>query len=317
MNAPLNPIRMTGAAPVAAPAAVQVRHMLAGKALLASVTVRGWSARKLDKSASDRTNRDHGAADDASRVNKLLVNRESLAELVAISNKVRELFYRLTLPWMDTGVRLLPAAHYLEFANGMRDLDRKHGAAVARFLDSYPTLRADARARLGDMFNESDYPSESNIRRRFYCGFTISEMSRGASDDFRLSLGDAGAAIVAADLESSLRRTVQTATADIFQRVADAVRRVAETLPAFAPAAADGSAKASGVFRDSLVTNLRELVATLPALNVFDDSRVAEIGAKLAELAKPEPDALRENADLRTETANAAAAILATVESYI
>jgi hypothetical protein len=53
---------------------------LSRKATLVSVNVSQWTARRLDRKVTDEVNRQHNAAKDAGRYNKLLIEAEHLKE---------------------------------------------------------------------------------------------------------------------------------------------------------------------------------------------------------------------------------------------
>ena len=53
---------------------------LSRKAVLVSVNISQWTARKLDREVTDEVNASHGAQKDAGRYNKLLLEKEALAD---------------------------------------------------------------------------------------------------------------------------------------------------------------------------------------------------------------------------------------------
>ena len=70
-----------------------------------------------------------------------------------------------------------------------------------------------------------------------------------------------------------------------FQRVYDAVGRMAERLSTYEPSSAEDNAK--NTFRDSLVYNVVELADLLPSLNITDDQRLTDLAKRLkADLAE-------------------------------
>ena len=138
-------------------------NILASRAMLSAVTIRQWTARKLDKQITAEVADRHGAGADAGRYNKALIARDALAAIVTAANAARTEHYARTFPWLDDGARVLPAAGYLAYSETMRGLRSDFELAVELFLASYPSFVDDARQRLNGMFNESDYPSASEI----------------------------------------------------------------------------------------------------------------------------------------------------------
>jgi len=72
-----------------------------------------------------------------------------------------------------------------------------------------------------------------------------------------------------------------------------------------------------GIFRDSLVNNIRDLCELIPRLNFTGDTRLEELRAQAEkDLTAYEPDDLRKNQFARLETADAAAELLAKMAGY-
>src|SRR6185369_3013865 len=91
------------------------KNLLAEKAVLASLNISQWSGRKLDRKITDEVNESHGAVADAGRYNKLLVAKVTLDPIQQIVGEARSYHIRMTLPWSDSGTRILPSALYLEY----------------------------------------------------------------------------------------------------------------------------------------------------------------------------------------------------------
>lgn len=283
------------------------------KAMLAGVTIKQWSGRKLDRKVTDDTNRDHGAAADAGRYNKALLSRDALAKIVAVANRARAEHYSRTLPWADNGARILSSVAYLEFGKVMRELRQEFEAAVSEFLAGYPDYVEAAKARLNGMFDAADYPPADEIRRRF--GFDVSIFPMPDAADFRVDVADAEADRIRADIQARTDQAIRDAMADVFTRISLTVGNMAEKLAASRETA---KGEAAAIFRDSLVENVRELVALLPGLNITGDAMLASLADRMArDLCRHDAEALREDAGARQDVAKAAAAILADVSEYM
>lgn len=288
--------------------------VLSSRAMLSSLTVRQWSGRKLDREVSSKATEAHNAAADAGRFNKALIPPAAFAKIVAAVSEARTYHAKMTLPWNDTGARILPAAAYLAYTAEMRAIRARFDAAVTAFIAAYPDLKAEARTRLGDMFRAEEFPHCDDIESRF--GFAISLNPVPDAADFRVDIGEEAAAAIRADIEERAADSMKAAMRDLFDRVSDVAGRMAERLRAYKPGT-DGN-RAEGVFRDSLVENVRELAGILPVLNVADDPKLAELAGRLVkELGAHDADALRDSDNLRTKTAEAAERILAEVSDYL
>jgi len=83
---------------------------LSSRAMLCSLSISMWSARKHDPDASQEIAQRHGAQADAGRYHKVLLPKEALAEVQKIVSDARQEHYFMTLPWDDNGYRGLPSA---------------------------------------------------------------------------------------------------------------------------------------------------------------------------------------------------------------
>jgi hypothetical protein len=290
-------------------------NMLATRAMLASVRISVWTARKVDKKVTAETNAANYAAADAGRYNKALLAKDALASVTAAASAARLAHYSVTLPWMDDGARILPAAAFDKYTADLRAIRFQFETAVAEFVSNYANYVADARRRLGDMYNPDEYPEPAHIEAKFKFETRILPMPDAT--DFRVDLGDSVAAQIRADIARDTHLALETAQRDVWNRIAGVVGHMVEKLAEYKPATRKGD-KVTGIFRDSLVENVRELVAILPALNLTADPYLSEITARLArELCAHDADTLRDSDGIRAETAERAAAILADVSDFL
>lgn len=287
---------------------------LSERAMLAELSVSQWTARKLDKRVTDQVNAEHNAAADACRVNKLLVPKESLAKVAAAISAARDEHMRRTLAWRDNGPRILSAVGYLAYADAMRGHRLEIEREADSFAAAYPDLVDAAPARMNGLFDSADYPAASEIRGRFRFSVVISPVP--AAGDFRVSVGAEAAAAIRAEIESRATEALTASKREIGERVAELAGRMVERLRATRETKAGGTGP--GIFRDSLVENVRELAELIPSLNIDGDSKLAEIGVRMvAELGQHPAAELRESAQLRQSVAAAAEAILADVSAFM
>lgn len=295
------------------PVAAAPAHHLAEKAMLAGIRISIWEARTIDRRVTDETNAAHNADADAGRYNKTLLPKHALAAIREIAGKARRVLYARTLPWSDNGNRILSAAGYDDFAKAMRDVESEFNAAVAEFVGKYPAFLAAEPARLNGMFDAGDYPAPEEIAARFSFKRRIWPMPDAA--DFRVDMTAGERERIKSEIAAELSDTLHDAMRDVFGRIAETVGAMATKLALFKPA--EGKSKAEGIFRDSLVSNVGELVALLPSLNITGDSRIAALTERMRALASHKPDDLRDDAHLRSQVATEAAAIKSTVDDYL
>ena len=61
-----------------------------------------------------------------------------------------------------------------------------------------------------------------------------------------------------------------------------------------------------GIFRDSLVSNLAEVLALVPDLNLADDAQIAELARQAGDLVEHDASTLRDDPIARANTASRA-----------
>ena len=160
-------------------------------AMLTEFNASVWTARKLDRTATDEVVTSKNAqAKDAARVNKhLLAGRTELEVIQQMVGRARQFVYDNTLPWSDSGLRLLPTANFQKFAAKLNDFSEEFETLVRSFVDIYPTLITAQAMALGDMFRRDDYPTQNEIITKF--AFRVNYMPVPAVGDFRVDVGNA------------------------------------------------------------------------------------------------------------------------------
>jgi len=279
--------------------------------MLCSLSISQWSASKHDRRASEEIATHHGAQPDAGRYNKLLIHRERLAEVRRIAGEARREHYFMTLPWDDSGYRVLPAAVYLEHAEKLRGYSRKFTASVESFAAQFDQLVIKSRARLGGLFRPEDYPTSKEIRDKF--GFETKVMPLPDAGDFRVSLGDEEKDRVKRQITASVEASLTAASRELWRRMYEAVSHMAERLTAYE----ETEQGVANPFRDSIVTNLVKLVDVLPRLNVTRDPELERLTEQVRASLLVDPAELRESEIVRRETAAKAAMITRQMSAYM
>lgn len=286
---------------------------VASQAMLASVKIRMWAAKKLDKKVTSDTNQRHGAAANAGKYTKNLMECPELAEIARIATAARATLYQFTTPFGDNGQRMLSLAARDKFRNEMAVHETDYANAVDAFVAVYPVLLENEPARLGDMYNAADYPAPSEIRGRFTLRRRILPMPE--ADQFRANVSEEERAKIKADMAADLQESLAESIRDLYKRISEPVRLMAEKLDAYKPSSGKKGDKSEGVFRDSLVDNVSEVIELLPLLNVTGSADIVAMVERLKELTRYDAAMLRDDALARKEIQAKAAALAAAVQS--
>lgn len=212
----------------------------------------------------------------------------------------------VTLPYPEPGIRLLDQNSLGLFANTMAAYrDRLH-AAAAEFAGAYEQMKAEARRRLGTLFNEADYPATLE-------GLFDLEVSYPPIEPPRYLVA------LSPDLyrqeQARVRERFESAIELAEQAFAGELGRLMQHLAERLSGTTDGRPR---IFRDSAIENIRGFIDRFERLNVRSsrqlDELVAQARATVAGLA---PRELRASRSLRESVARDARAIESAVDVFM
>lgn len=285
----------------------QPRYNLDTCSMLVEFNASVWTARKLDKTTTDEVVASKNAvAKDAARVNKhLLAGRTELDVIQQMVGRARTYVYDHTLPWSDSGLRLLPTVNFVAFTERMNQFEEEFERLVSEFVTIYPTLISAQAMSLGDMFKRSDYPTVNEIMTKF--AFRIGFLPVPTAGDFRVDIGNEAQAELKARLNEMAEERIEAAMRDIRTRLSDHMKRMSDRLTTDY---VQGEAKQRR-FHDSLVDGALELCDLTKALNVVGDPTLEAARKELeGALLGVTPQELRKNEYVRQDTKKAVDAIL-------
>jgi len=285
----------------------QPRYNLDTCAMLVEFNASVWTARKLDKSTtSEVVANKNAAAKDAARVNKhLLAGRSELDVIQQAVSRARTFVYDNTLPWSDSGLRLLPTINFMKFTQKMNDFEEEIAALVKSFVAIYPTLITAQAMALGDMFKRDDYPTANEIMTKF--SFRVNYMPVPTSGDIRVDIGNEAQRELQKKLDELTSERIEAAMRDVRGRLGEHLKRMSDRLTTDY---VQGEAK-SRRFHDSLVDGALELCDMTKALNVVNDPDLEQARNKLEKiLVGVSPEDLRKNEAVRQDTKKEVDAIL-------
>lgn len=282
---------------------------LAERAILTTLNVSQWTARKLDRDETLSVNRKHGLAIEAARVNKNLLptKNNELQVLQQVTGMIRKDFDRHTLPWSVDGMRILKSEAYMEFSQEVNHWRDQWESARDTFIRAYPLLKAEACTALGSMYDESDYPRADDLHHRFR--FDIRFMPIADERDWRIDVGDEAKAQLQADIRAQLEEVEANAMSEAWSRVHEVVEKTVERL-----------ANPENIFRDSLIDNAIDLCAIMPSLNISNDHDMEEVRKTIERtLARfsGNVDALRHDPIEREDAAHALADVMRKMAGYM
>lgn len=260
------------------------------RALLVQLSVSQWNARKYDKRVTRQVADANNTTMDAGRYNKALLPMNDLLDNIhKKTTHIRQRFYENTLPWGIEGTMMLPTANYLSFMSDFRKEKSDWRTLVNIFVNNYDAMVQDARRILGALYDPADYPRSGDIQHKFDMDMAVFPVP---STDFRVSIGSDELSRIQQDVERRITEAQSKAMTEVWQRLYDRVKHMAEKL-----------ADPKSIFRDSMIENAREICALLPRLNFADDPNLESMRQQVEVALLKHPEALRNDPDLRRDTA--------------
>lgn len=277
---------------------------LSNRAVLITLGISQWTARKYDKRVTQEVADSHGVGADAGRYNKVLIESAEIKKVSKATNAARTFFYANTLPWSDE-YRIRPTQGYLEFISDLGEFKAEFQTRVSEFCGMYSDLQTKARLTLKGMYNPGDYPSPERLSKKF--DFSVSVLPLVGATDFRINLSKEQVAQMGAQLEKQNAKAVKLAMRTAWTRLHEAVTHMADKLTG-----------KKTVFRNSLVDNLEELTKVLPVLNITNDPELAKVCDEISHaLCGYDPDTLRKDDIARGKTGKAARRMSETIEKVL
>ena len=197
-----------------------------------------------------------------------------IAQALALSLPSPTRHYANSLPWDDKGARLLTVANYEHYTELMDALRERVVRQRARFIEDYDDYIDQARLDLGKLFRIEDYPSKEDLQGKFAIRYCITPVPD--ADHFIAQLASDDTERVKRDIERHVEEQLHGAVGDLYRRIGEAVERVSERLRE------DDDGKPL-VFRDTMISNIRDLVDVVPRLNIFGDETLARLCEQVKE----------------------------------
>jgi hypothetical protein len=276
--------------------------MLSEKALLANLSISQWTGKKNDKRANSTVETSYMTSGKVGQYSKnLLPDSNELRTIQNIAQSIRSFFYQQTLPWFSDGSRIIASQNYMDFTSEFRSKKKEFDDAVSVFIQRYPALKEEAKAKLGNLYDDADYPDVAALPYAFDC--SVSYLPIPEVGDFRVDILDS-------EKEEFLKRMQDTeskAMQDCWTRLYDIVNKAAEKLR-----------NPDAQFRDSLIENIMEVCSLLPKLNISDDSKLEEMRKEVEQIvANIVPDNIRGNKMIREAASEQLSDIMSKMSAFM
>jgi hypothetical protein len=275
----------------AAPAAQRLRTtMAAARISLSWLGVRKTLSTEQKAQAADT----FGAEGEFLSAGKKLLDtrHEKFKAVTGVKNRVIQYWKSLSLPYPESGIRLIRQDRIDAFDAQMREFRDELGEAVDELDRHYDRLKSAAARRLGSLYEPSDYPA--SLQGMFKVEWDFPSID--APDYLRQlnpELYEQECQRVQQRFDEAIRLAEEAFTAELAKLVSHLTERLSGH--------DDGKPK---IFRDSAVANLSAFFNRFRQLNVRSSEQLDQLVADAQQIIRGvEPQQLRDNQGLRQQVA--------------
>lgn len=258
---------------------------------------------KTDKKATGEIEISKNAQHGMAEVKKRLLKNINIDNINTLRGTARTYHYAKTLPWGDLGIRLLPNTYLLEYQNTMRGFAAEFDSLRDLFLQAYPSEVAQAQLKLGDLFDEADYPNTYTLQQKFK--FAVSFEPLPLAGDFRVDVGNTAAQELKEQYTKLTEDRVRDAMRDVWERLLAPLKNLSERLD-YEDVVDEGGryiGRKNRHFKGTIVTNVLEIVDVMKACNLTGDPKMEQVRIDLRRaLDGVTYDGLKNSDSLRTLT---------------
>lgn len=265
---------------------------ISSSAMLVELNISTWTGRKLDKQVSAEIDTQKQTTTRAGNYNKKLFADEPTFDAISkFAGNARTFHYHATMPWSDSGLRLLTTAMYFDYHKTISQMEQDFDGLVDEFLNDYQNMVLRAQHKLGAMFNVHDYPDPDSLRDKFR--FSVKFSPVPDVGDWRVDIGNDAQQVLKESYANAYTANLEQAYKDVWDRTHEALVNMSNKL----------SGNQKQIFRDTLVTNVKEMIDLLDKFNITGDTKMKQAKVKIeSALLGVTPDALREDDEFRLDT---------------
>lgn len=225
---------------------------------------------KRDKKQSAELDTKHNSTKVHKVTKEIYGASKSHKEAKALVGMARNEHVRLTLPYNNSGMRLVTNAMLMEYLAFMNDTEQKFYECRDAFLAEYPDIVANAPVFMGSAYDPRDYVSADELASKFRWSLGFDKISDGnfIVDTANEQMAEINAEMTARSEEQSALR-VERMVKEVYGRVGDFVTRLSDQL------------QPDKKVYNSLIEGARELCGNLKSMNLTNDPNLEGIRQEL------------------------------------
>ena len=307
------------------------------RAMLVTLNISMWTAQIGDSEAAKGAMRAIGADEtfesgsETGRLTKFLIDPKALGAGNKLAGAARKQHKKLTSPYSDDSTRIIAAAGYREYMEGMEEAERAYWTWYNdEFKPAYPGLVFKARQTRRADFRGNEYPDfhlidmetgtwrdntpSTKLDRKFAFAVTPAPVPIANHFDGLIGVSDRDMRTIREAAVADANSRIERAVGDVWGRMIVVVESMVERLKVYGQPLVDGEGNETGkkaFFLDSLVTNISDLMEVVPILNITGDPEITRTAARIAEeLTHYSPEVLRKSTTTRSDVLRSAEDIM-------
>jgi len=158
---------------------------------------------------------------------------------------------------------------YFDYGEKMRDLRSRFESAKNGFVANLAALKEQDKARMGDLFDEADYPTPEQLEEMYRIDMHMVPLQN--LEDIRVRIPEEEKAKMQRDCEDLFDEKLRNASQHLWERLYKAIKRMVENL--------EGNSR----IYETMLGNITELVNLLPTLNIGNDPELAYMAREIEE----------------------------------
>lgn len=238
---------------------------------------------------------------------KLIDTRhDAYKALTALKSQATRYWKGNSLPYPESGIRLIKQGRIEDLDATFSDLREQLEAGVRMFAEQFAEVKEAARARLGSLFDASDYPSSLEDEFQIQWDFPTVD-----PPDYLRRLNPDVYAEQARRVSQRFEQAVEMAESAFINELDQLVNHLAGRL------ASDDDGRPK-IFRDSAFTNMTEFFSRFRELNIRSNDQLDELVARCETLVRGvNPQSLRESDALRRSLSTNLASVQSSLDQLV
>lgn len=241
---------------------------------------------KTDKEESKKTRTNNNIKGDHAKVVKILLpGSKILEDIKAHDRAIWAIVNRIGAPYTK-GVRMVPAARYLEMTSELRVAFAKRDDLIREFASEYVTSVDAAKNDLQTLFKESDYPPVSEIVSKFSHTLNVTPVANPA--DLNLAVLNEAATAIQEAVNDSFKDRTESLAPYIRELLLSNLTHLSSFLQT--PEAR---------WSDSLFSNVLDAADKAGGLNILNDDEINNAVFEIRDKLDRDREAVKNDAPLR------------------